>query len=62
MNWIKATPANLKALELGAVCWCWSNDTRKPSAGVWGSDGWRCHGQEHFWISGVTRYIVLPTK
>jgi hypothetical protein len=63
LNWIKATSENIAALPVDTVCWCWSSGMRKAEAGVWkGLDGWRCHGQEHFAVSGVTRFIILPAK
>lgn len=63
MNWIIATRRNLELLEDGTVAWVFSKDTRKCSAAVYRTaTGWHCHGQEHFTVPSVTRYIVLPLK
>lgn len=63
MRWIPVLnrERNLPLL-FGTVCWVYSEDTGRCSAAVYSEDGWRCHGQEHFYVPGVTKYIVLPTK
>ncbi len=64
MHWINLpTRGNARPdLPIGTVCWVYSKDTQRCQAAVFAEDGWRCHGQEHFYVSGVSRFIVLPTK
>jgi hypothetical protein len=60
--WSPASAAS--RLPEGTVCWVFSKDTDRASAAVVGFEAgrviWRCHGQEHFRVSGVTDFFVLP--
>jgi hypothetical protein len=62
MLWTQSTKTSLAALTIGTVCWVYSQDTTRCQTAVRAEDGWRCHGQDHFYVSGVSKFIVLPTK
>lgn len=64
MNWIHLPNRGSFKLDLpfGTVCWVYSKHTEKCQAAVYCEDGWRCHGQDHFCVTGVTKFIVLPTS
>lgn len=64
MNWIHMPRGRkfVPDLNYGTVCWVYSAHTDRCQAAVYTEDGWRCHGQEHFSVPGVTKYIILPTK
>lgn len=64
MNWQPASAA--REMHAGLTCWVHSGATKTCSAAVLdfmnGQPIWKCHGQEHFRVPGVTSFIVLPTK